>query len=63
MKTSTKWLLGGALVLIVFFLIVFYASNIYVWMMGKVTTLLIWLVIFIAGWLLGRFGGRKQPKN
>lgn len=63
MKTSTKWLLGGALVLIVFFLIVFYASNIYVWTIGKVTTLLIWLVIFVAGWLLGRFGGRKQPKN
>jgi len=60
MKTSTKWLLAGAAVLVVFFLLMAYSSNLYVWMMGKVTTLVIWLVIFIAGWLLGRFGGRKR---
>ena len=58
MKTSTKWMIGIAAALVLFFLLIFYSSEIYVWAMGKITTLVIWAVIFLAGFLIGRFGGR-----
>ncbi len=63
MKTSTKWMIGIAAVLVLFFLMIFYSSEIYVWAMGKVTTLLIWVVIFVAGFLIGRFGGRSKSEK
>ncbi len=63
MKTSTKWMIGIAAVLVLFFLMIFYSSEIYVWAMGKVTTLLIWIVIFAAGFLIGRFGGRSKSEK
>ena len=56
MKTSTKWMIGIAAALVLFFLLIFYSSEIYVWAMGKITTLVIWAVIFLAGFLIGRFG-------
>ena len=57
MKTSTKWMIGIAAAL------VFYSSEIYVWAMGKITTLVIWAVIFLAGFLIGRFGGRSRSEK
>lgn len=60
MSTKTKWIAGIAAAVIVFLLLFFFSGRLYVWTMGKLTTLLIWLVIFIAGWLLGRFGGRRR---
>ena len=39
MKTSTKWMIGIAAALVLFFLLIFYSSEIYVWAMGKITTL------------------------
>ena len=60
MKTSTKWMIGIAAALVLFFLLIFYSSEIYVWAMGKITTLVIWAVIFLAGFLIGRFGGRRR---
>ena len=60
MSTKTKWIVGIAAAVIVFLLLLFYSSRFYVWMTDKLTTLLIWLVIFIAGWLLGRYGGRRS---
>lgn len=63
MKTSTKWLIGIAAVLVLFLVLIFYSSEIYVWMMGKVTTLVVWLVIFAAGFLIGRFGGRGRSEK
>ena len=47
----------------VFFLLIFYSSEIYVWAMGKITTLVIWAVIFLAGFLIGRFGGRSRSEK
>ena len=31
--------------------------------MGKITTLVIWVVIFLAGFLIGRFGGRSKSEK
>ena len=56
MKTSTKWMIGIAAALVLFFLLIFYSSEIYVWAMGKITTLVIWAVI-------GRFGGRSRSEK
>ena len=42
MKTSTKWMIGIAAALVLFFLLIFYSSEIYVWAMGKITTFVIW---------------------
>ena len=56
-------MIGIAAVLVLFFLMIFYSSEIYVWAMGKVTTLLIWVVIFVAGFLIGRFGGRSKSEK
>ena len=50
-------MIGIAAALVLFFLLIFYSSEIYVWAMGKITTLVIWAVIFLAGFLIGRFGG------
>ena len=63
MKTSTKWMIGIAAALVLFFLLIFYSSEIYVWAMGKITTLVIWAVIFLAGFLIGRFGGRRRSEK
>ena len=60
MKTSTKWMIGIAAALV---LLIFYSSEIYVWAMGKITTLVIWAVIFLAGFLIGRFGGRRRSEK
>ena len=59
MKTSTKWMIGIAAALVLFFLLIFYSSEIYVWAMGKITTFVIWAV----GSLIGRFGGRSRSEK
>ena len=58
MKTSTKWMIGIAAALVLFFLLIFYSSEIYVWAMGKITTF-----VFLAGFLIGRFGGRSRSEK
>jgi len=63
MKTSTKWMIGIAAALVLFFLLIFYSSEIYVWAMGKIASLVIWAVIFLAGFLIGRFGGRSRSEK
>lgn len=60
MTTTQKWIAGAAVVAVLFVILIFYSSEIYIWLMSKLTTLIIWLVIFTAGWLLGRFGGRRS---
>ena len=55
-------MIGIAAALVLFFLLIFYSSEIYVWAMGKITTFVIWAVIFLAGFLIGRFGGRSRSE-
>ena len=63
MKSSTKWILIGVAVLIVVLLIVFYSSEFYVWAMSKVTTLIIWALLFGAGYILGYVKGRGRAER
>ena len=56
-------MIGIAAALVLFFLLIFYSSEIYVWAMGKITTFVIWAVIFLAGFLIGRFGGRSRSEK
>lgn len=58
MKKSTKWILIGVAILIVVLLVLFYSSELYVWAMGKVTTVIIWVLLFGVGYLLGYVKGR-----
>lgn len=60
MKLSTNWIIGIAVAVVLLLLLVFYSSEVQVWIMGKLTTLFIWLIIFLAGFLVGRFGGRRR---
>lgn len=63
MKSSTKWILIGVAVLIVVLLILFYSSELYVWAMGKVTTVIIWLLLFGVGYILGYVKGRGRAER
>lgn len=63
MKSSTKWILVGVAVLIVVLLVLFYSSELYVWMMSKVTTFIIWLLLFAAGYILGYVKGRGRAER
>lgn len=60
MKLSINWIIGIAVAVVLLLLLVFYSSEVQVWIMGKLTTLFIWLIIFLAGFLVGRFGGRRR---
>ena len=63
MKSSTKWILVAVAILIVVILILFYSSELYVWMMSKVTTLIIWALLFVAGYILGYVKGRSRAER
>ena len=63
MKSSTKWILIGVAVLIIILLVLFYSSELYVWAMSKVTTLIIWLLLFGVGYILGYVKGRGRAER
>ena len=61
---NKKWIIYIALGLIAFITIICFASEIQVWFMSKLTSLLILVIAFAAGWLLGRFGpGRNTSAD
>ena len=60
MKSSTKWIIIAVAVLILVLLVLFYSSELYVWAMGKVTTFIIWLLLFVVGYVLGYIKGRGR---
>lgn len=60
MTTKTKWILGSALTLIVLLLVVIFSKNVWNWFENILVEVLIYLIVFGAGWLLGRFGGRSK---
>lgn len=61
MNTRKKYLIGAAIILVVFITVICFASEIQVWFMSKLTELLILLIVFCVGWLLGRYGTRRRP--
>lgn len=61
---NKKWIIYGALILIAFIAVICFASEIQVWFMSKLTSLLIIAIAFAAGWALGRFGAaRRSDRN
>lgn len=60
MTNKTKWIIYGALTLIVLLVIIIFSKNIWNWFENVLVDVLIYLIVFAAGWLLGRFGGRRR---
>lgn len=60
-----KWyLIGGLLaVLIVFLLLWNFAPAIQRWLASVFVDIILLAAAFAAGWLFGRFGGRRPPKD
>ena len=59
MTTKTKWIVYTAAVLIVLLLVVIFSKNIWNWFENVLVDVLIYLIVFAAGWAIGRFAGRK----
>jgi len=63
MTNKTKWIIGTALALIALLLIVIFSKNIWNWFENVLIDVLIYLIVFVAGWLVGRFAGRKTRQQ
>ena len=59
MTTKTKWIVYTAAALIVLLLVVIFSKNIRNWFDNVLVDVLIYLIVFVAGWAIGRFAGRK----
>lgn len=60
MTTKNKWIVGSAVVLIALLVLVILSKNVWNWFENVLVDVLIYLIVFATGWLLGRFGGRRQ---
>lgn len=63
MSNKTKWIVYCALALIAVLLIVIFSKNIWNWFENVLVEVLIYAIVFAAGWLLGRFGGRRVSRD
>lgn len=63
MSNKTKWIVYGALALIVVLLVVIFSKNIWNWFENVLVDLVIYLIVFGVGWLLGRFGSRRGSEK
>ncbi len=61
MTNKTKWIIGLAAVLIALLLVVIFSKNIWNWFENVLVDVLIYLIVFGAGWLLGYFSRKKKP--
>lgn len=59
MTKRTQWIIIAALVIIAVLLIAIFSRNIVNGLQNLLVKIAIYLVIFAAGWLVGRFGGRR----
>lgn len=60
MTAKTKWIVYGSLALIAILLTVIFSKNIWNWFENVLIDVLIYLVVFATGWMLGRFGGKRR---
>ena len=60
MTTKAKWIIYGALALIAVLLIAIFSKNIVNGLENLFVKIAIYLIVFCAGWLLGRFGGKRR---
>jgi len=63
MTNKTKWIIGTAVVLVALLLVIIFSKNIWNWFENVLIDIVIYLIVFAAGWLVGRFTGRKKQKN
>lgn len=63
MTDKTKLILGTALALIALLLVVIFSKNIWNWFENLLVEIVIYLIVFAAGWLLGRYGSRKRARK
>lgn len=63
MTAKTKWIIYGALALITLLVIVIFSKNIWNWFENVLVDVLIYLIVFGAGWMLGRFGGKRRSRD
>ena len=56
----TGWIIYIVLIVVAFVLIVVFSKNIYFWLSNQLWKILLLAAVFGGGWLLGRFGGKKN---
>ncbi len=56
---NKKWIIYIVLIVVAFVLIVVFSKNIYFWLSNQLWKILLLAAVF-GGWLLGRFGGKKN---
>lgn len=57
---NKKWIIYIVLIVVAFVLIVVFSKNIYFWLSNQLWKILLLAAVFDGGWLLGRFGGKKN---
>lgn len=57
---NKKWIIYIVLIVVAFVLIVVFSKNIYFWLSNQLWKILLLAAVFGSGWLLGRFGGKKN---
>ncbi len=57
---NKKWIIYIVLIVVAFVLIVVFSKNIYFWLSNQLWKILLLAAVFGDGWLLGRFGGKKN---
>lgn len=57
---NKKWIIYIVLIVVAFVLIVVFSKNIYFWLSNQLWKILLLAAVFGGGWLLGRFGGKKN---
>ena len=63
MTAKTKWIIYGSLALIAVLLIAIFSKNIVNGRENLFVKIAIYLIVFCAGWLLGRFGGNRRRND
>lgn len=63
MNNKTKWIIYSALVLIVLLIVIIFSKNMWNWFENVLVDVLIYAIVFGAGWLLGHFGGRSRSRE
>lgn len=57
---NKKWIIYIVLIVVAFVLIVVFSKNIYFWLSNQLWKILLLAAVFGGGWLLGRFGSKKN---
>lgn len=57
---NKKWIIYIVLIVVAFVLIVVFSKNIYFWLSNQLWKILLLAAVFGGGWLLGRFGVKKN---